>query len=67
MQQGQGSPQSRQAGWEGGMEKRRDLPKVTVRAVAQLGINCISQDCRKIQDRRDLRRSSVILKSISVI
>lgn len=46
------------------MEKCRDSPKVTVRAVAQLGINFISQDCRKIHDRRDIRRSSVILKSI---
>lgn len=57
---GPGVSAERAGGGEGGMERCRDLPKIPGRAVAQLGINCISQDCRKIQDRRGLRRSSVI-------
>lgn len=48
------------------MERCRDLPLVTVRAVSRLGINCTSQGCRKTQDRRDLRRS-VSFNGISVI
>lgn len=44
------------------MERCGDLPKVTGRAVAQVGINCVSHDCRKVWDRRGLRRSSLIFK-----